>query len=211
MRSFGRFHYGSLSAVVIVLDCVPTSAVALILIQGDVPRVTQLVQKTNQFNLTTRRYSSSEIEGFLQTDNASVYVLRNRDAFGDNGVVGVAVVIKEVREGGGRIWRIDSLLMSCRVLGRSIEDAFVHFLLSEAKRQDGQYAVGEFIPTSKNIIAKDFYGDAGFRPAEVSERGSMWILDLASYTSPTFPWMSINATADVGTQSRTMTTAEREP
>ena len=84
-------------------------------------------------------------------------------------------------------------------------------ILSEAKRQDGQYAVGEFIPTSKNIIAKDCFGDAGFRPAEVSERGSMWILDLASYTAPTFPWMRINATADVGTQSRTMTTAEREP
>jgi FkbH-like protein len=177
----------------------------------DIPRVTQLVQKTNQFNLTTRRYSFAQVENFLRADNTVVYVLRNTDAFGDNGLVGVAVVVKEVGGDSDPIWRIDSLLMSCRVLGRTIEDAFLHFLLNEANGKGAQYMVGEFIPTNKNIMVKDFYRDAGFRPAEVSERGSMWILDLASYTPLPFPWMSINAAADVDTQSRTMATAERHP
>ena len=175
----------------------------------DIPRVTQLVQRTNQFNLTTRRYSSSEIEGFLRADNASVYVLRNRDAFGDNGLVGVAVVVEEIGDDGGRIWRIDSLLMSCRVLGRTIEDVFLHFLSNKARREGAQYVVGEFNPTNKNMMVKDFYREAGFRPAEVSETGSRWILDLASYTPPTFPWMSINAAPDVPTRSKTMTSRER--
>lgn len=159
---------------------------------GDIPRVTQLFQRTNQFNLTTRRYSSAQVEEFVRRDTTLVYVLRNSDAFGDNGLVGVALVVKGMDGLGNTTWRIDSLLMSCRVLGRTIEDAFVNYILTEARRQGVRYVIGEFIPTGKNEIVSGFYSQAGFHPQDVGEGGNQWILDIITYTSRTFPWLQIS-------------------
>lgn len=176
----------------------------------DVPRVYQLVQKTNQFNLTTRRHSSAQIEAFLSSDRAAVYVLRNRDAFGDNGLVGIAVLINE--EGAAApTWRIDSLLMSCRVLGRTIEQCFLHHLVSEAQKRDARFVIGEFIPTSKNALVQNFYRDSGFSCVESVEAGSRWLLDLAVYTPPSLPWLRVNPPTDApaDSQSRVQDVAAR--
>lgn len=160
---------------------------------GDIPRVTQLFQRTNQFNLTTRRYSAAQVEEFVRGDKTLVYVLRNSDAFGDNGLIGVALVVKEMDGFGKAAWGIDSLLMSCRVLGRTIETFFLDYIITAARRDGVRYVIGEFIPTSKNEIARDFYAQAGFHLEDVGERGNRWVLDLSTYTSRTFPWLEIKA------------------
>ena len=163
--------------------------------EADIPRIHQLVQKTNQFNLTTRRYSLAEIEGLCQRNDAVVYVLRNRDRFGDNGLVGIAVLIKEDGSTAGPTWRFDSLLMSCRVLGRTIETGFLKYILEELKAKGCRYAIGEFISTAKNALVKDFYAEAGFQPMEVREETQRWILDLSVYVPPSLPWLSVNPAA----------------
>ena len=157
--------------------------------ETDLARLHQLVQKTNQFNLTTRRYSQPDIEECLQREDAAVYVLRNRDSFGDNGLVGVAVLNREAKDA---TWRIDSLLMSCRVLGRTIETGFLKHILGELKALGCRYVIGEFIPTSKNDLVKDFYPEAGFQSTEEREGVYRWIMDLSTYVPPALPWLNVN-------------------
>jgi FkbH-like protein len=119
-------------------------------------RVAQLTQKTNQFNLTTRRYTESDIQRFA-SDGHDVFALRLRDRLGDSGIVGVAIV----RHAGERS-EIDTLLMSCRALGRGVEDALLAACL-RASRQHGAHAVvGEFLPTAKNQRAAGFYESQQF-------------------------------------------------
>jgi len=153
---------------------------------GDLPRVHQLFQKTNQFNLTTRRYSPSEVNEFHRREEALLAVMRNRDRFGDNGLVGVALALPEGR--GREVWRIDSLLMSCRVLGRTVESGFLKQLLLELKRRGARRVIGEFIPTAKNGLVKEFYAQAGFEPAGESGR---WEISLEGYQGPDLPWLKV--------------------
>jgi FkbH-like protein len=156
--------------------------------KADLPRVHQLVHKTNQFNLTTRRYSFADIDEFPDRDDTDVYVLRNRDRFGDNGLVGVSIIKKEVEDA---TWSIDSLLMSCRVLGRTLEKGFLRHILEELKALGCRYVIGEFVPTRKNALVKDFYREAGFQIMEDQAESAKWILDLQSYVPPALPWLDI--------------------
>ena len=152
----------------------------------DLARVHQLFQKTNQFNLTTRRYSPAEVDEFHRREDALLAVLRNRDRFGDNGLVGVALAVAE--DPGRKLWRIDSLLMSCRVLGRTVESGFLTQLLLELRRRGAQTVIGEFIPTAKNELVKDFYSRMGFEPA-----AGRWQIRIAGYRPPELPWLKVNA------------------
>jgi FkbH-like protein len=119
-------------------------------------RVAQLTQKTNQFNLTTRRYSESDVQRFAGAGH-DVFALRLRDRLGDSGIVGVAIVKHE-----GARSHIDTLLMSCRALGRGVEDALLCACLRESRRRGAADLVGEFIPTARNQRAQDFYASQGF-------------------------------------------------
>lgn len=109
-------------------------------------RITQLINKTNQFNLTTRRYTLAQVEEFMHT--AKVYDFNVKDKFGDMGLVGV-VIVKENT--------IDSFLMSCRVLGRSIEESILAFVTQEHPLVNAL-----FIPTTKNSLVENFYDNNGF-------------------------------------------------
>jgi len=120
-------------------------------------RVAQLTQKTNQFNLTTRRYSESEIRGFVESGDRDVLAVRVRDRLGDSGIVGVAIVCHEADRS-----TIETFLMSCRVLGRGVEDALLVACLLASRRRGGRVAIGEFVPTPKNGRAADFYSSRGF-------------------------------------------------
>lgn len=158
---------------------------------SELPRVAQLIQKTNQFNLTTRRQTLSEIERMYRSPETRICVLRNSDAFGDNGLVGVAIV----RVGGmpaGSTWEIDSLLMSCRVLGRTIERFFLDYIVSEARAAGVRRIVGEYVPTQKNELVRTFYADAGF----ASEGDGHWVADPTTYQSRTLPWLSVRTRSD---------------
>ena len=162
--------------------------------ESDVARFHQLVHKTNQFNLTSRRYSVADIQGFLQADDATAYVLRNRDALGDNGLVGVAVIKRDGPEEEDFVWRLDTLLMSCRVLGRTVETGFLKYILQELRTKGRRSVIGEFIPTKKNAMVKDFYPRHGFVEAGEKDGASRWALDLTAYLAPDLPWLSVNPT-----------------
>jgi FkbH-like protein len=116
-----------------------------------VKRIAQLTNKTNQFNLTTRRYSESEILAAM--GQGQVFDFRVRDRFGDMGIIAVAVV----RDG-----EIEAFLMSCRALGRKIEDDIIKYVLMKAPAGSLNAA---FIPTGKNPMVEDFYERVGFSPS----------------------------------------------
>lgn len=123
------------------------------------PRITQLTQKTNQFNLTTKRYSEADIKKSMEAMDADVLSLRLIDKFGDSGLVGVCI-LKYIAEKAV----IDTFLLSCRVLGRGVEDAFIIQALKLAKRRGCEAVIGEFYPTAKNIQVKEFFAQRGFDP-----------------------------------------------
>ena len=131
-----------------------------------IPRVSQLTQKTNQFNLTTRRYSEADIKNFIDNKDADVLYLRLLDKFGDSGIVGVCILKYMMNKSF-----LDTFLLSCRVLNRGIEDVFIIQALELAKKRGCAVTVGEFFPTAKNAQVKDFLPKQGFDE-------SMHIFDL---------------------------------
>ena len=125
--------------------------------QMNLPRISQLTQKTNQFNTTTRRYLEGDVKKMVDSGKFLVVGIRVQDKFGDSGLTGVAIVEK-----GGEKWRIDDLLLSCRVIGRKVEDALLAYIMEQARSGGAKTLVGEFIPTKKNAPAKDFYRTRNF-------------------------------------------------
>jgi FkbH-like protein len=115
-----------------------------------VARIAQLTQRTNQFNFTTRRYTEGDIRSKLADPSCGLYTVSLEDRFGKLGVVGAAIV-----EQDGAAWRLDTFLMSCRALGRGVEDAFLATLIREATRAHAELA-GRFIPTTKNAPTRQF-------------------------------------------------------
>lgn len=140
-----------------------------------VGRVAQLTQKTNQFNLTTRRYTEQQIMQLAATSGWQVLSIRVRDRFGDNGLVGVAIIHQK-----SDLCKLDTFLLSCRVIGRTIETAFLSYLVEQARDQGAVQLQGWFVPTPKNIPAENFYGSHGFQLVEQNEKGSLWALELPS-------------------------------
>ena len=144
----------------------------------DTPRVVQLIGKTNQFNLTTRRHTDSDVQNFRKSEDAVVYSMAVSDKFGDEGVVGVAIVKMKDSD-----WWIDTLLMSCRVIGRTVETALLARIVADARAAKAKRVIGEYIPTKKNPPAADVYERHGFgMPAETDYNGTSWILNLETDT-----------------------------
>jgi len=123
------------------------------------PRVAQLTQKTNQFNLTTRRYSEADIRTFMETENVDVLTLRLSDKFGDSGLVGVCILKYD-----NQTALIDTLLLSCRVLGRGVEDVFIAQAIKLARQRNCETVIAEYCRTAKNEQVKHFYPKQGFEP-----------------------------------------------
>jgi FkbH-like protein len=129
--------------------------------EGQVVRIAQLTQKTNQFNLTTRRYSEADIRQFLAAADTDVFQIHLADRFGEYGLIGVLIT----RLSQGRLG-VDTLLLSCRVLGRKVEHALFAFLLRHAAGRGARSVVGEYIPTAKNAQTAELYPQFGFKRAE---------------------------------------------
>ena len=174
-----------LSELGIVVEMAPADAFAI-------PRIAQLIGKTNQFNLTTRRHNEASVRAFADSPASGVYSIRVRDRFGDSGLTGVAIVRKQPD-----VWEVDTLLLSCRVLGRGVETAMLSVLVDAAKASGANTLRGDFIRTAKNAPAADFYPRHGF--ARVEERGETqtWSLDLrtGSVTAPSWLALSVPAPA----------------
>ena len=142
-------------------------------------RVVQLINKSNQFNLTTRRYTDEDVIAVMADPDAFGLQLRLLDRFGDNGVI--AIIIGRLQP--NRDLLIDTWLMSCRVLGRQVEPTTLNLIAREAARLGARRLVGEYIPTKKNGMVKDHYAKLGFTVVETDvARGSRAVLDLAGYT-----------------------------
>ena len=126
-------------------------------------RVAQLTQKTNQFNMTTRRSTEAEIDALLRDDRADVVTVGYQDRFGQEGVVGVALVsYRDARAS------VDTLLLSCRVIGRRVEHQLLLAVARRARERGCQFISAEFLPTPKNLAAADFYAEAGLVRAGTS-------------------------------------------
>jgi FkbH-like protein len=126
----------------------------------DLGRVTQLINKTNQFNLTTIRRTLDEVRELATARPSRVYALRVADKFGDYGLTGVVIIEPQPAR---RRWVIDTLLMSCRVLGRGVETALLAALAQDARAVGAETMVASFVPTKKNALAERFLPDHGFR------------------------------------------------
>ncbi len=127
--------------------------------EGDIARVAQLEMKTNQFNLTTRRYSEVQIRAFLARDDAVVLAFRLRDRFGDHGLTATLVALHEADA-----LRIDSWLMSCRIFSRSAEQFILRELIGIAAAMGATRLIGEYRPSGKNEVVAQLYPRLGFAP-----------------------------------------------
>ena len=135
------------------------------------PRITSLINKTNQFNLTTKRFTEPEIQGIVNGNDILIYSLQVKDKFGDEGIVGVAMISRVQKTS----WKIINLLMSCRVIGRKIETAFLTKILRLAHGENVFVVEGDYIPTKKNGLVKDFYVNHNFtKIAENLDGSSTW-------------------------------------
>ena len=134
-------------------------------------RITQLVNKTNQFNLTTIRRTQDEVEALANGKDSLVLGMDIRDKYGEYGLVGVSILKKE-----DEACIIDTLLMSCRVLGRGAEDTFIAKLAEAAKSLGCTEMRGKYIATQKNGMVKDLYQRFNFSQ---DEKSGDWVLQIA--------------------------------
>jgi len=151
-------------------------------------RVTQLINKTNQFNLTTQRYTELEIEKFETDPKYFTRQVRLLDKFGDNGMISVLIARRE-----NETLVIDSWLMSCRVIKRRVEDALCDEIVAAAKTKGMQIIRGQYIPTPKNQLVQKHYQQLGFSLVDSSHNIETWELKVSNY-QPKRPPMNITAT-----------------
>ena len=130
-----------------------------------IPRISQLTLKTNQFNLTTNRYQEKDLIQICKNQKMIVGCIQVEDKFGDNGITGAFIIEKKsIKE-----WKIDSFLLSCRVMGRDVEKAMLSHIIEIAKNENIEKIIGEFIPTKKNKPCENFLIDCGFE-----KEGEAW-------------------------------------
>jgi len=133
-----------------------------------IPRISQLTLKTNQFNLTTRRYQQEEVSKFSSSEDKIVECVKVSDKFGDNGITGTYIIEKRDNDE----WIIDTFLLSCRIMGRGVEEVMMNKIIEKAKSSGIKKIKGEFIPTAKNKPAENFYEKLGFK-----KENEFWIFN----------------------------------
>jgi FkbH-like protein len=137
-------------------------------------RISQLINKSNQFNLTTRRYSEAEVAAAQDDPDVFTLQVRLTDRFGDNGMISVVIC----RPHEPSVWAIDTWLMSCRVLGRQVEQMVLREILLHARESGIRTLIGTYRPTEKNALVRDHYAKLGFRSLETRPDGTtVWSLE----------------------------------
>ena len=132
--------------------------------EANLPRIAQMIQKTNQFNLTTKRYTEEQLREMAEK-GANIYCANVKDKFGDNGITIAAIFIEN-----DKVVHLDSYLLSCRILGREIEKVTLLKLIEEINRDKNKQIKAQFIPSKKNSIAADFLDNIGFVPIKTDEK-----------------------------------------
>ncbi|RSV43553.1 HAD-IIIC family phosphatase [Sphingomonas sp. ABOLE] len=141
-------------------------------------RIAQLISKSNQFNLTTRRYTEADVAELEEDPDVFTLQVRLTDAFGDNGMISVIVC----RPHGDDAWEIDTWLMSCRVLKRRVEQMVLRELVEVARRHGKKRLVGVYIPTDRNALVVEHYAELGFTQVatDATDGRTVWELDTAT-------------------------------
>ncbi|QFS83111.1 hypothetical protein FIU97_09755 [Roseivivax sp. THAF40] len=140
-------------------------------------RITQLINKSNQFNLTTRRYGEEDVRAIEEDPDQMGWQVRLQDKFAQHGMIGVVIVRKAPRE-----WSIDSWLQSCRVLERGVEQCVMDRLFEAARDAGVARITALYVPTDRNKMVSDFYGRMGFEIAARNDDGSVaYVYDVAAY------------------------------
>ena len=154
-------------------------------------RIAQLINKSNQFNLTTRRYTEAEVAAMEQDPGLFTLQVRLTDKFGDNGMISVVIFRK-----GAEDWVCDTWLMSCRVLKRRVEEAVLATVAEAAREAGATRLLGDYLPSPKNAMVEEHFGTLGFaRVGPIGEAGTRWALSLADYTAPVLPMQLQGAAA----------------
>jgi FkbH-like protein len=137
-------------------------------------RIAQLINKSNQYNLTTRRYTEAEVAQAERDPDCFTLQVRLADTFGDNGMISVVICRRR-----GDDWEIDTWLMSCRVLGRRVEHAVLQEILAAARRAGVRRLVGRYVPTERNRMVEDHYARLGFAAGgRQDDGGAVWLLEV---------------------------------
>jgi FkbH-like protein len=164
--------------------------------QASRKRIAQLISKSNQFNLTTRRYGEAEIATLQADPDAITVQARLADMFGDNGLISAMIATQN-----GRQWEIDSWIMSCRVLGRRVEGALLQHLVHAARARGAVELIGRYIPTARNALVKDHFEKLGFaRACDQLNGETTWRLVVGDYRDTDLP-MRIETVAANGSAS----------
>jgi len=142
----------------------------------NMPRVAQLTQRSNQFNLRTVRYTEEDIKNLADDNNSIRLAFSLGDKFGEYGLISVVILKKN----GNDSYFIDTWIMSCRVLKRGMENFVLNTIVKEVKKKGSEKITGEYIPTLKNGIVENHYSNLGFNKVSDSEKG-MWELNLNDY------------------------------
>jgi len=145
-------------------------------------RIAQLISKSNQFNLTTRRYSETEIAALQSGPEVFAIQARLHDIFGDNGMIS-AVICRQA----GASWEIDTWIMSCRVLGRRVEEALLQYLVGQARQRGITEIIGRYIPTAKNGLVRDHFSRLGFAQTGAQNGETNWQLAVSDYHEKNLP------------------------
>jgi FkbH-like protein len=149
--------------------------------EDDMERAVQLLGKTNQFNLTTRRHTAEIVRSMLAQRGAFGMTLRLTDRFGDAGLVGLVLAVPDLTAAAPTL-RLDTWLMSCRVIARTVEEFTMNHVVKKAAELGYSRLLGEFIPTAKNQLVVDFYDKLGFtRDGRAADGVVRYNLDLAGY------------------------------
>jgi len=139
-------------------------------------RITQLINKTNQFNVMTRRYTEPQIESMEGSSAHYTLQVTVRDRFGDNGMIGVVICDKSESE-----WTIDSWLMSCRVLNRRVEEAVCNRVARDAAAAGAKRLIGRYRATERNGMVADLFARLGFTQTEGDDSAERWVLELRDH------------------------------
>ena len=159
-------------------------------------RIAQLISKSNQFNLTTRRYSEAEVAALQASPEAVTVQARLADMFGDNGMISAVICLKN-----GRQWEVDTWIMSCRVLGRRVEEALLQHLVQQARAAGASELIGRYIPTARNGLVRDHFEKLGFARLGAEPNGeTVWRLDIGQYSDGELP-MKIEISTSSGSAS----------
>ena len=180
LRSTEQLKYGSIDEYLAGLSM---KSECCFFQKEDIPRVAQLIQRSNQFNLRTQRVSEKECADYMNSASDRLGIqIRLADRFGDYGLI--AVICCDVVDNN---LFVTELVMSCRVLKRGVENLIMNYLFAQCERLGLKGIVGEYIATAKNAMVKDFYAQFGFEMIDETVGKTTWRLPLSSYTArPTF-------------------------